>query len=1296
MNLKKKTGTIFTILLLYGTILNAQIEPVIKDSLDKLVMRASIMHNLFPEERVYMHFDNTAYYLTEEIWFKAYVMSGVDERPTNLSKVLYVELVAPEGYVVETKKYRIEENGTCTGNIHLSPLLLSGYYEIRAYTRYMMNRDGSAVFSRVFPIFDKVNGNNWDFKNMLDRPRAFLLDSEDNDGNTGMDVKKRWINSKHPDVDVAFYPEGGHLVYDIENNVAYEVRGKNGIPAEDSITLYADDKELLHSCPVHMGKGTFRFTPQEGVKYMVRIYKDGKEYKFRLPETAKEGVTINLSGDRNIVNISVKNNLKEFCRLGCAIIHRGYVAFYDKFQSEERTKFFSIDKSTLHEGVNRFIIFIDDSIPLAERQFFVTHNTMLPGDRSTAKLNITANNYHPHNLTLKPHEKINVTIEREDGKPIEENATLSLSVYDATNNQETSYGYNIYSYMLLGSEVKGYIPNAEQYFDHNNPDREKWLDLVMLTHGWSSYDWHKLAIDSVKLKQPIEKGISVKGRFIKKVPSKKIGKLNKYNIENIPNKEILLKISNKDYSANIYEFHTDAAGEFLIKTDDFYGKRIGQLIPTDSHYRIEDTIFSIALEKYFSPRMQLFDYWQCNAGKSGTENDVKRKTDETIQVNPFEYLLTQVDVVAKKKKEKNWRPPRSEMRLDFLDEWEYAQDVTYLSDKFDPDETGDRMYLIQDYARGETNAIEGHQYYIDESDNQRNELSGWEERIFGSSNHRYVIPTPVFSNTNSSINPMHIGVLTAGDVLRSAFWRHNINWSYRVQGMVVAGEYNSSEVPTVDEQYIKGVDPEKMMRFKEIIIRSDEKTREQFKWQRPDRSIKSYMGYNYKQFYTPFLDGIYIEPRNNEGDDEIDRNIFEERVIKQTVNSLPDYVGCFIPYTEEEQTKKIVPHLTEKSHTRYTMIQGYTESKQFYSPDYSGMHPDSITNDFRRTLLWQPYTDIKNGKIELELFNSSQADKIAISIDGYGNNTYYSNSGNIETRINSNKNILPAVNIPNTDIPALMAYSIRQNEEGRSLYMQKRYKEAFEKFNNAAELDFTEAQYNVAVCYLYGRGTEQNHELAFLYFNAAARKGNLAAMHNLASCYMNGRGIEQNATLAARYYLMAAEKNHPESQTMIANCYLDGIGVEKDSATAYQWYNAAAENEQPHAIFMIGKQFARTDSLSGKKRLRNSPTLKYFEKAAKYGFPEAQWQLARFYETGRYVRKNKKKAFKWYLHAANNGHMQAQEKVGLYYEKGRVVRKNFHEAAKYYRKAEAQGSKMAKQKMVEYNTFKFFGNDSSY
>ncbi len=78
--------------------------------LDTLVLKSLVASRALPQERVYLHFDNSGYYLGETMWFKAYCTGGNGMAiATPKSKVLYVELCAPEGYVVETKKYKLDE-----------------------------------------------------------------------------------------------------------------------------------------------------------------------------------------------------------------------------------------------------------------------------------------------------------------------------------------------------------------------------------------------------------------------------------------------------------------------------------------------------------------------------------------------------------------------------------------------------------------------------------------------------------------------------------------------------------------------------------------------------------------------------------------------------------------------------------------------------------------------------------------------------------------------------------------------------------------------------------------------------------------------------------------------------------------------------------------------------------------------------------------------------------------------------------------------------------------------------------
>lgn len=154
------------------------------------ILKAAQWNRLYPQEKVYLHLDNTAYFLGETIWIKAYVTRSDTENRSNISRVLYVELISPRGFVVERRKLQVTD-GLAWGDIKLTKRILkAGYYEIRAYTRYMTNWGKRNFFSRVFPVFDKPRTEGdysrmslepYDVTRQPDERRASVSESENVD-----------------------------------------------------------------------------------------------------------------------------------------------------------------------------------------------------------------------------------------------------------------------------------------------------------------------------------------------------------------------------------------------------------------------------------------------------------------------------------------------------------------------------------------------------------------------------------------------------------------------------------------------------------------------------------------------------------------------------------------------------------------------------------------------------------------------------------------------------------------------------------------------------------------------------------------------------------------------------------------------------------------------------------------------------------------------------------------------------------------------------------------------------------
>ena len=68
-----------------------------KEALMPLVDRLTAFGKRIPQEKVYVHMDNTCYFQGDTIWFAAYTRQTTDDRPSRVSGVLYVELLNNDG-----------------------------------------------------------------------------------------------------------------------------------------------------------------------------------------------------------------------------------------------------------------------------------------------------------------------------------------------------------------------------------------------------------------------------------------------------------------------------------------------------------------------------------------------------------------------------------------------------------------------------------------------------------------------------------------------------------------------------------------------------------------------------------------------------------------------------------------------------------------------------------------------------------------------------------------------------------------------------------------------------------------------------------------------------------------------------------------------------------------------------------------------------------------------------------------------------------------------------------------------
>lgn len=453
-----------------------------------------------PQEKVFVHLDNTCYFLGDTIWYAAYTRRTDKDVPSGISRVLYAELYNQDGYLVERQLVEMK-NGRGNGCFALADTLYGGYYELRAYTRWQLNwgltqhphtkyaeewffsramareyyRDYDKLYSRVFPVYDKPKQSGVFFHVMTTRPlrRDYKEDDE------GKEIL------------ISFFPEGGRLVGGVECRMAFEAADDRGMWMEGKMELLKDgntislkdihSQEVQAATTINRGRGLLTFTPQAGERYEARFTAtDGRTAKAVINRVPADGVAIQVNREGDGYTIMVRPQGEAAARqLALSVMHEGVVKVFKELDNTP----FTIHHSQLTPGVNQVTVFDAEGRIWADRLFFVTSP-----DYSKPSLTIEGvkQQYDPFE---EVHLQLNATPSREGSGA----SLLSLSIRDVATQDYTYDSGNILTEMLLASEIKGFVPQPEYFFEKDDEEHRTALDLLMLTQGWRRFDWHTMA-----------------------------------------------------------------------------------------------------------------------------------------------------------------------------------------------------------------------------------------------------------------------------------------------------------------------------------------------------------------------------------------------------------------------------------------------------------------------------------------------------------------------------------------------------------------------------------------------------------------------------------------------------------------------------------------------------------------------------------------------------------------------------------------------------------------------------------
>jgi Large extracellular alpha-helical protein len=514
-----------------------------------------------PYEKLYLQLDKPYYSAGENIWYSGYLVKGMTTQWSPYSQFIYVELINKGDSVLSRYKIRKDSLGF-VGNVPLSASLAPGNYRLRAYSWWMQNSGSDYFFQkniRIGNAIDKSIQSTVSYKQISNQQvnADIAFTSDENISFTGRKVNYKiykgdkvlhsrtasidaqghlrlgiecdpesndrysigvtfddpsyaffrtfFVPIAKPGFDIQFFPEGGNLLNNGIRNVAFKAIGKNGLSVEVEGTVYNQNGDSITSFKSqHNGMGTFPLYLYDTapVKYSAKVHVIGSTSKvtFNLPEVKNSGVGVNLfvHKDKIFYNIISADKVQSATKKMYLLVQqRGnlqtVIQVSDTLQWNGTMK-----TGMLLPGIIHFMLLDENGNALSERIAFISSSP-----QNSVLIKPDKNSY-----TQRSPVKLNVSFQN----PADTSAIgkFSIAVTDDKTVKTDSLADNIYSALLLTSDLKGYIEDPGFYFNTNNHMPDPSIDLVMLTHGWTRFDVPSV----VKGKFPEEKHYLEQGQSI--------------------------------------------------------------------------------------------------------------------------------------------------------------------------------------------------------------------------------------------------------------------------------------------------------------------------------------------------------------------------------------------------------------------------------------------------------------------------------------------------------------------------------------------------------------------------------------------------------------------------------------------------------------------------------------------------------------------------------------------------------------------------------------------------------------
>ncbi len=597
----KRTVSLPLALIVAGVFLVGSTLYRFSDPLSKAVEVLQQYVNQFTPEKIYIATDRPFYAAGEIMWYKAWLVNGVNHKPDSPSQTMYAELLSPSGEVVLSKVLKSVDGGVA-GDFYLPENLAPGKYTLRAYTNWMKNFDESWMFRRSIrimspgenvpqadirvetgPLSDQLMFQ-WVLLDNAGQPVSnadvdlTLLSGRDRLGQTRVktndqgfvewstSVNKSAAGSEMPYLEVTYrsgrdrvsyslpvaqlaptefhlLPEGGELIAGTEQRIAFKATDGSGrgVSVSGKVTDSAGN-EVATITDAFRGMGYFTLTTRSGETYNAEVSLNGSPVQsVQLPAVKDFGIHLAADvsdSDDILLSIRTVGLATDVTLIGHT---RGELVFSGGAPASPDGFMARVSKKNLKSGITHFTVFDGAGKPMAERLVF-----MPPNPRGNVQLLTDKESYRRREAV-----SLDVAYLDETGNPIR--ADLAVSVI---RDDEADYTYedrsDIRSYLLLSSDLKGFV-EAPSYYMNPVAEVQQHADLLMMTHGWRRFNWDAyIAGTTPNITEFVEDGISISGTYIQK-----------NNSRVIRNEEFTLAV-NPD-NPNYFTVRSDNDGKFRVE-----------------------------------------------------------------------------------------------------------------------------------------------------------------------------------------------------------------------------------------------------------------------------------------------------------------------------------------------------------------------------------------------------------------------------------------------------------------------------------------------------------------------------------------------------------------------------------------------------------------------------------------------------------------------------------------------------------------------------------------------------------